>query len=252
MAHPDDLVGSFTTYRMLSSSKFPGAERQLVKGVLPTQSAAATAILYDYQPVGITGLSGRGIVKSSSVIQAKRTIDTSNTGLNPDPGSGKKFVPNGKSWNFTFLKYVPGYTTVCPLTTNVLTGPMSGCFLFTYMMGGQMMVSHVGTTIDSEEDTDKVKAGWRVFAKRQDVSAVQGASPFHVFEMDEITKGTYKGVPPSFGGYFLPNGQAYAIMFAPVPVSWKPLTGWTARISKVKPMPLQPWSVLENHSKFKR
>jgi hypothetical protein len=74
------------------------------------------------------------------------------------------------NWSFAFLQYVAGAVTVASLVRkSVLTGPISGCFLFKYNDGGHQKVAHVGTANDSESDeTKRANGSWvNALAQRQ-------------------------------------------------------------------------------------
>lgn len=82
--------------------------------------------------------------------------------------------------NFLWLPYAPGAITEIPLQgTDVLSGPMSGCWLITYRKpNGIPCVAHVGT-VDSAVDprTVAVKAAWNRFAGGNQWNIVGGFNP---------------------------------------------------------------------------
>ena len=73
-------------------------------------------------------------------------------------------LPSGGIVNFTWLDFIPGRITETPLTQDVLTGPMSGCWLTLYRRAGQRYVGHVGTDSNSPLATTNAKTKWNAFA----------------------------------------------------------------------------------------
>jgi hypothetical protein len=168
--------------------------------------------------------------------------------------TGRQFKPSGGIWNFTWLKFVPGWVTIAPLTAPVLTGPMSGCYLFSYMDGAQQYVAHVGTSAKpSSDESIAVKKAWRAFIGRPGVSNVTGADPFALFSNEEILRPRGKLVPPSkVVGYFDGAGVGWAMTIGQVTAAngLNPLPG-VSRVEMVKPMPLAKWSTVALTEKFK-
>ena len=72
-------------------------------------------------------------------------------------------MPNGTPVNFTWLDFIPGRITEAQLTSDVLTGPMSGCWLTVYRRAGQRHVGHVGTDSNNPLATTNVKSKWGSF-----------------------------------------------------------------------------------------
>src|SRR4051812_9119784 len=72
-------------------------------------------------------------------------------------------LPNGGVANFTWLDFIPGRITETPLTSDVLTGPMSGCWLTAHKRAGQRFAGHVGTDSNNPLATTNVKSKWDAF-----------------------------------------------------------------------------------------
>jgi hypothetical protein len=99
--------------------------------------------------------------------------------------------------NFNWLEYRPGYITEVPLTTDVITGPMSGCFLVIYRRAGAYYAGHIGTAdsdrvfnsrqYEKDEINDAVKNTWNTFARAHPGDLVGGFNPL---------RGLKKNVPP--------------------------------------------------------
>ena len=167
---------------------------------------------------------------------------------------GRQFKAAGTLWSFTWLKFVPGWITVAPLTTPVLTGPMSGCYLFTFLDGGRQYVAHVGTSgkPDSDEST-AVKRAWKAFITRLGVTNVAGADPCAAFGNDEIVRPRGKMMtPPKVVGYFDGAGLGWAMTIGGVEANdrMNALPG-IARIELIKPMPLTRWTRVSLSERFK-
>jgi hypothetical protein len=66
--------------------------------------------------------------------------------------------------NFQWLAYFPGVISNVPLSSDVLTGPMSGCWVVVYSQNGIDSVGHIGTSEQGSPQTAAVKATWHTFA----------------------------------------------------------------------------------------
>src|SRR5262245_27070643 len=66
--------------------------------------------------------------------------------------------------NFRWLPWIPGAIAETPLAgVDVLTGPMSGCWLVTYRRGGQTFAGHLGTDVADPTGTAAVNNAWNAF-----------------------------------------------------------------------------------------
>ena len=81
--------------------------------------------------------------------------------------------------NFIWLAWLPGFVSeVQPQGIDVLTGPMSGCWVTTYSRGGVRYVGHVGTedSADSAKSVD-AKNAWNTFAASVPMGSCSGFNP---------------------------------------------------------------------------
>ena len=161
------------------------------------------------------------------------------------PPGAINFVNTNVPWNFTFLKYMGGAVTTASLANAVLTGPMSGCYLCKYTQGGQQNLAHIGTANAPDSAASvAVKAAWRTFVARADVSMVTGATPFDYFETAEFKAAMLSAASiPLVVGYFA-AGSAYAMLLAPVPANMDSLNLGLLQVASVKSMTMQPWSAI--------
>jgi len=216
MPYPRDLLDKVVQYRVDPGVTMnPTLRTRMVDGVLPGQTVSET--------VSVRNEGAWGVFKQKV--------------------SGNAPLP----WTFTFLRYVGGAVTTASLRAPVLTGPMSGCYLFRYQRTVPM-VAHVGTANSGDsEATVGVKRAWRAFAALPNVTQVEGGDPFECFSFEELRAATPN--PSCLAvvcGYFTPAGQAYAILLSPVPKSVPPLL----KVAQVKPMTLRPWASLSALPKF--
>jgi hypothetical protein len=163
-----------------------------------------------------------------------------NLAVGPDP---KK--PAGTAWQFTFLKYCAGEVTVCALAGGVLTGPMSGCYLFRYTgASGKPSVAHVGTdNTPDDPGTIRAKEIWNTVVAAKGHNAV-GDAPTKTISKDDIFKIAKENNNnmPILCGYF--EGQnAWAVLFVPA-LDGKTLIPGVLKIALVRKMPLLQWSAV--------
>jgi hypothetical protein len=133
------------------------------------------------------------------------SVNVYNTGL----------VRTGPPWTFTYLKYVLGAVTVCPLTRPVMTGPLSGCYIFRYTQNGPKL-AHVGTAhTPTDDSTVQAKTAWRGLIANNTTN-ITGSSPFNCLTQKDFTDSMFKGsrVPVCVGYYA--GGQGYAMTLTAV------------------------------------
>jgi len=145
---------------------------------------------------------------------------------------------------FRFLEYGQGAITNCRMDQPVLTGPLSGCWCFTYKRGAQKRVAHVGTLVSpTSPESIFVKNSWkaRIGAHQGDASKkiteVKGNNAAQIMG-DAETHVLYQqigGNPYHINvcAYFA-NDQAWSILFC--------REGGKTKIVKVKPMLLVDWA----------
>lgn len=129
-------------------------------------------------------------------------------------GADPRNLVGGTPWMFTFLKYCAGEVTTCALAGGVLTGPMSGCYLFRYQSAGGASVAHVGTDNTPESDgTIRAKAVWSGMMGAHGATAM-GEAPTKVIRQDEqirIARENQNQLP-KLCGYF-EGHNAWAVLF---------------------------------------
>jgi hypothetical protein len=169
-------------------------------------------------------------------------------GIGGKPSTMPRFENMNAPWNVSFLHYIPGEVTTANLSRPVLTGPMSGCFLFRYVAQGTR-VSHVGTADDREsQQTQNAKADWKAFLAQSGATAVMGGAPADYFNDAERTRAKVgrMSAMPSVYGLFEPNGDAYAVLLAPILIdALYPGHTQPQRMmlfAALKRMNLQPWT----------
>ena len=81
--------------------------------------------------------------------------------------------------NFVWLEWVPGIVNeVQPQGTDVFTGPMTGCWIVSYVRNGVHYVGHVGTEDDpATQNSIDAKNGWNTFAAGVPMGAYSGFNP---------------------------------------------------------------------------
>jgi hypothetical protein len=82
--------------------------------------------------------------------------------------------------NYQWLEYVPGFVSEVPQNgMDVLTGPMSGCWITRYVRLGITYVGHIGSADDAvHAQTIASKAAWNAFPG---AGLAQGFNPFNAF-----------------------------------------------------------------------
>ncbi len=213
MAYPQDLVGKFIAYRIDPGGTLTATMRDRVDadGLLSGETVAANAAAY----TGPAALGGA-------------------------------FTATNPSWQFTYLKYVAGAITTVQLATGVLTGPMSGCWLFKYRYQDRVHFAHVGTAHNADSDESiAVKTAWRTFAERDDVANVAGFEPFGDFSTPELGAGMLGGNAPTVVGYIAAGGgSAYSMLVVPVPPSMRPPVTPMLKIVAAKSVTPLPWTTI--------
>jgi hypothetical protein len=97
---------------------------------------------------------------------------TSTTGVGPAAKAHR---------NFVWLPWLPGFVSeVQPAGMDVLTGPMSGCWITSYLKGGIRYIGHVGTEdLHDTPNSIAARAAWNTFAAGLPVNACSGFNPFN-------------------------------------------------------------------------
>src|SRR5689334_10139000 len=116
--------------------------------------------------------------------------------------------------NFRFLPWLPGLISEVALVgSDVLTGPMSGCWLVTYRKpNGVPHAAHLGTDVASQQRTDAVNTAWNAFATGHPGDVIGGFNPtrhwngnFPAAEAGDVTNRVLFGLDTT-------NNEFYAML----------------------------------------
>ena len=89
------------------------------------------------------------------------------------PGTNNKESKEHR--NFQWLGWWGGAISQVPRHKDVLTGPMSGCWIVVYRRNGIMYVGRIGKNKDNKEQTTAVVAGWNNWAQANPDSIICGS-----------------------------------------------------------------------------
>lgn len=83
--------------------------------------------------------------------------------------------------NFAWLEWLPGVVSeVRPNGVDILTGPMSGCWITTYLRNGVRYVGHVGTDMTpTTPNSIAARTAWNNYACDAQIGAFSGFNPFN-------------------------------------------------------------------------
>lgn len=214
MPYPQDLIGRFLEYRIDPGGAAGTGVMIPVNRILSDQTAAANLVVYNGLPAA-------------------------------HPPGFFQIMPAGlPAWNFTFLKYIAGAITIAPWGGNLLTGPMTGCYLCKYTQAGATFLAHIGTANDTNSpESIEVKTAWLAFLGKPAVTNVSGIAPDDAYSRDEFAQHMQAGVAPAVCGYF--NGvTAYSLMFAPIRADRNSRHQPMVKVVALKQMQMQPWSAI--------
>jgi hypothetical protein len=126
----------------------------------------------------------------------------------------------------------------------VLTGYMSGCYLFRFRHNGELRAAHVGTHDTLKEWSDKAKAAWKALTVAPGVSEVFGFDPLKDVDIRLLQEGAKIGNPQIIG-IWEGNGSARIGVIATPPghPGKKKLVG-------LQPAPLRPWLSIQQDPKM--
>jgi hypothetical protein len=140
--------------------------------------------------------------------------------------------------NFKWLPWVPGAISEVALTggADVLTGPMSGCWLATYRKpNGVPHAVHLGTDVGKDVENAAVNGAWNAFALANPVDIIGGFNPIrHWVGAFPARRGDDDNVPPTIFGLFTTAGEFHII------VAFKqaaPAPGTLLRIAGIQQIP---------------
>lgn len=120
--------------------------------------------------------------------------------------------------NFQWLKWFPGAVSHVPLDKDVLTGPMSGCWLVIFRLNGVVQGGHIGTAMGGADaptaETLAAKAAWKQWAAAHAADVLKAFQPCKG-EQDPVKKKgdrSWLGTKPSYWGLMEKNGpKLYSI-----------------------------------------
>jgi len=217
MAYPEDLVGRFIGWKL---------------------------------DQGQSGLSGATRHPFTKLVHSSVAV-TAQVFTNPN-GTGRLQLP----WSFRFLKYIEGETTVCHLGTGVLTGPLSGCWIFRYNGQGGASVAHVGTVGATDKRTVEAKQTWVLNAGQTGNTQIVGVrtSDIQKIVLDVPRKAkllmVYQDAPPYvqnlYTSCYYVGQNAYMIVMAKN--RHNPDQSMVLDVRKVTP---QPWSSVQQLREFR-
>lgn len=239
MAYPDDLVGKFIDNPVLN----------------PALSAQQLPHYQNGPALGFTEHQTRQIHRTGGTSMVKATPGAVGAGQDiqaPDlrPKLARQPAFEGVPWNYDLLQYVPGLVTAMPLSTDgILTGWMSGCYLFRYIWRGTRYVAHVGTDVNSPENTRIAKQIWRDFVERQGPIDVVGCNVVRETPLDALAACQSAMLEPKVAGYFAPNGSARILTFGKHILGTEG-TGVYHKLVNVGMMPMTSWTALRNLPAF--
>jgi len=117
--------------------------------------------------------------------------------------------------NFKWLPWLPGAISEIALVgTDVLTGPMSGCWLVTYKKAtGVPYAGHLGTDIADPFRTAAVNGAWNAFALAQPADVIGGFNPLrHWNGAFPIKRADEPNVAPKIFGLYTTANNFYIII----------------------------------------
>lgn len=80
---------------------------------------------------------------------------------------------------FRWLHYYPGLIAHTDTGTfDIMSGPMSGCWIVTFIAMGVLQAGHIGTLVDQDEENSRIKSAWRLFASTYTVDLRAAYNPF--------------------------------------------------------------------------
>lgn len=117
--------------------------------------------------------------------------------------------------NFKWLPWLPGaISEVALVGVDVLTGPMSGCWLVTYRKpNGVPHAGHLGTNIADPNATLAVNTAWNNFALANPGDVIGGFNPLrHWIGNYPARRANEPAAAPKFFGLYTTTNQFYIIV----------------------------------------
>ena len=154
---------------------------------------------------------------------------------------------DGTTMPYTLLYYIPGLTTFCGIRgIPVLTGYMSGCYLFRYRRRGVLCAAHVGTDLDNAEWNRHAKETWKSYVDRPHITDVFGFDPLKDVSMALLQRAQSVGHTPQVIGIWEGNGAARIGVVA----SSRTQPGKMILVG-IEHAPLRPWAAIRNDPKMR-
>ncbi|HHK6074465.1 hypothetical protein ACT9N5_01750 [Edwardsiella piscicida] len=145
-------------------------------------------------------------LKASGMIYNIQTSVKSGTFFNRQKTSLIAEGPHAKSQsrNFLWLPWVEGAVTYSPISTiDILTGPMSGCWVSVFESHGKRYVAHIGTSLCAEL-SEQAKASWRAAVNSNTITPLHAFDPFVPIESEF----------EAFYSIITPHRQIYSVALA--------------------------------------
>ncbi|MES2771720.1 MAG: hypothetical protein V4623_07030 [Pseudomonadota bacterium] len=120
--------------------------------------------------------------------------------------------------NFRWLPWLPGAISETTLQEmDVLTGPMSGCWLVKYRNpNGVLCVGHLGTDIANPLSTQAVNNTWNNFARSNPSAVVGGFNPLRHWEGEfPVRRSNEPATHPKIFGLFTTSNTYYVVVAYP-------------------------------------
>lgn len=247
MTFPEDIDGKYFKFRVPESGQVPGHQ----VGLMHREHAPAfCSVRGEFVPRPRSGAIGGGPPP-----------------VPPRPGARGTPPPlPPRPFQFTWLNYVRGGVTHAELGRGVLTGKMSGCYIFTYAFMGRVDVAHVGT-VDWETSAGSAaaKRTWVDFCEHGAASPIEGqaairptqvkgASPSAYFSDEEkFAVATVGAGMPFVLCYTGAGGRMYSLLCYEAKPDLGPVPGepdWI-KVHAVREMTLQPWDSLKQLRSFR-
>ncbi|MEL6586140.1 MAG: hypothetical protein AAFY65_14200 [Pseudomonadota bacterium] len=146
-----------------------------------------------------------------------------------------------ETFTYSMLHFIEGIVTFCRLGDGpVITGPMSGCYLFAFRQGVHRLVAHVGSSDNDLAKSAAAKRVWAAHAARDDVTEVLGFNPARDIGAKTLTGFQKSGLAVDLVGFWDPDGTAYLGALALGKLKDDPVT--LVHVQKAKP---RPWDVIK-------
>lgn len=103
--------------------------------------------------------------------------------------------------NFVWLAWIPGIVNeIRPNGMDILTGPMSGCWITSYLKGGVQYIGHVGTEDDpASANSIAAKGAWNTWAAGVFMGSYSGFKPTTDWGLVQPAIKSGETLPKTFG-----------------------------------------------------